>query len=234
VVNLLRERLVRAHGARCESLAVHTPKEMFHVTALANAAQTVPSKEQQAVKEAFEEAFEAASQFAEGSGEGLTSEAFLQAIKSSKNFGRKPRRPKSAAKPLPDAAQKEAERQAAFEKEVEKALAKLHTATDKAGLWESLQTSNVHVEPARNRPPPQQGSSHVRAQFFQVLRTEQSGVMERFIAEAVLDKTKPELNAWLKKYMKSERLRKHPDLQDLQLILRRQLTGNNPTAMLKT
>ncbi|CAE7227353.1 unnamed protein product [Symbiodinium necroappetens] len=65
-------------------------------------------------------------------------------------------------------------------------------------------------------------------------------VMERFIAEAgttrnrpqpenraVLDPLKPDLNAWLQKYMKSDFLRKHPDLQDLQLILRRQLMTKN-------
>lgn len=230
-LNLLRERMIRAHGARCETLAVHTPKEMFKVTANESLQNTLPSKEQQAVKKAFEEAFDAVSQFAEGSGEGLTSEAFIEAIKSSKNFGlqsaKKPK-PKAVPKPLlGGAAAREAARKAAYEKGLEKALAQLHEATQKAGLWESLQTSDVEMEAARSRQPQQMASSHVRAQFLKVLKNEHFMVMERFIAEAVLDPLKPDLNAWLQKYMKSDFLRKHPDLQDLQLILRRQLMTKN-------
>lgn len=232
-LNLLRERMIRAHGARCETLAVHTPKEMFKVTASESLQNTLPSKEQQAVKKAFEEAFDAVSQFAEGSGEGLTSEAFIKAIKSSKNFGlqcaKKPKVPRVVqTKPLlGGAAAREAARKAAYEKGLEKALAQLHEATQKAGLWESLQTSDVEMEAARSRQPQQMASSHVRAQFLKVLKNEHSMVMERFIAEAVLDPLKPDLNAWLQKYMKSDFLRKHPDLQDLQLILRRQLMTKN-------
>ncbi|CAE7226101.1 Scube1 [Symbiodinium microadriaticum] len=166
-LNLLRERMIRAHGARCETLAVHTPKEMFKVTA--NESQvlgtglsekcslqnTLPSKEQQAVKKAFEEAFvrtpDAVSQFAEGSGEGLTSEAFIEAV------------PKPL---LGGAAAREAARKAAYEKGLEKveptavradlrtepdiiaflkALAQLHEATQKAG--------DVEMEAARSRQP---------------------------------------------------------------------------------
>eukprot|EP00439_Symbiodinium_sp_Y106_P035489 s3907_g4.t1 len=70
-------------------------------------------------------------------------------------------------------------------------------------------------------------SAPVLLDLGQVLKNEHSMVMERFIAEAVLDPLKPDLNAWLQKYMKSDFLRKHPDLQDLQLILRRQLMTKN-------
>ena len=226
-VKLLHERLVRTHGARCETLAVHTPKEIFHVTANASLQNTVPSKEQQAVKQAFEKAFDAVSQFAEGSGEGLTSEAFIRALKSSKNFGlqsaKKPK-PKAAPKFVPGSAiAREAERKAAYEKGLEKALVQLHEAAQKAGLWESLQTLDVDREVAKSRQPQQMASSHVRAQFLKVLKNEHSMIMERFIQEACLDPIKPDLNAWLQKYMKSDYLRKHPDLQELQLILRRQM-----------
>ena len=51
--------------------------------------------------------------------------------------------------------------------------------------------------------------------------------MEKFLSDCVLDPDKANLNAWIKKYTGSEKLRKHSELQSLQMILRKQV--KNPT-----
>ena len=117
----------------------------------------------------------------------------------------------------------------AFVENLAKAVAKLKETTQRADLWESLRTGEADaVNAAPSLPPPITSDAHVRARFFKVLKDDPGLLgMEKFLSDCVLDPDKANLNAWIKKYTSSEKLRKHSELQSLQMILRKQV--KNPT-----
>ncbi|CAJ1406902.1 unnamed protein product [Effrenium voratum] len=211
VLTELREKLLRCHDLRSGIAATHTPRDLLKVTASSSVKGAMPTREQQAVKDALSEAFDAVCAYAEGCGEGLS--AATEKVKHKQS---------SSLLSATSTASPE-ERRKAFEQSVAKAVASLEEATKNAGLWESLSTGEApHDAEPRSQPPPVTSTAHVRAQFLQVLKEDGGIGMAKFVTEAVLDPVKGNLNAWIQKYMDSERLRKHSDLQTLQLILRRQ------------
>ena len=204
----------------------------------------------QAVKDALENAFSTACSFATAGGGGGIGASYIEAMKSSpkRPFSHRAR-PARPARPAPSkpkshqshqspGALAEAEREAkeakareakAFVENLAKAVAKLKETTQRADLWESLRTGEADaVHAAPSLPPPITSDAHVRARFFKVLKDDPGMLgMEKFLSDCVLDPDKANLNAWIKKYTGSEKLRKHSELQSLQMILRKQV--KNPT-----
>ena len=141
-------------------------------------------------------------------------------------------RPVRPARALAEREAKEAKAREAkdFVENLAKAVAKLKETTQRADLWESLRTGEADaVNAAPSLPPPITSDAHVRARFFKVLKDDPGLLgVEKFLSDCVLDPDKANLNAWIKKYTSSEKLRKHSELQSLQMILRKQV--KNPRA----
>lgn len=211
VVTLMRDKLQQGHGLRSQVAANQSPKDMLNATANLKLEGAVPSKEQQAVKDALENALDTACSFG-----GSASHRKRHAEKGTRS------------ERVDDAAA-----ESEFEDAVAAAILKLEDATKKADLWESLRTGEAEVSIASSLPPPITSAAHVRARFFKVLK-EDPGLlrMEHFMAQAALDPDKAHLSAWIKKYATSDHLRKHSDLQTLQLLLRRQLKNPQLAARL--
>ena len=184
----------------------------------------------QAVKDALEHAFSTACSFATAGGGGGIGASYIEAMKAS------PKRPLSHRPPVKAKSPKEIEKakaeeakasdlHKAFVEDLQKAVADLQKTTEKTDLWESLRTGEADaVRAAPSLPPPITSDAHVRARFFKVLKDDPSMLgMEKFLSDCVLDPNKANLNAWIKKYTGSEKLRKHSELQSLQMILRKQV-----------
>ena len=200
----------------------------------------------QAVKDALENAFSTACSFATAGGGGGIGASYIEAMKSrpKRPLSHRQARPARPARPVPapqshqshqspraaaERAKEAKAREAAFVENLAKAVAKLKETTQRADLWESLRTGEADaVNAAPSLPPPITSDAHVRARFFKVLKDDPGLLgMEKFLSDCVLDPDKANLNAWIKKYTSSEKLRKHSELQSLQMILRKQV--KNPT-----
>lgn len=253
VLSMIKDKLRRCHDLRSGVAATRSPKDMLSLAVSSSIVGAVPSREQQAVKDALENAFSTACSFATAGGGGGIGASYIEAMKF------RPKRPLShrqarPALPAPRSKPKDqshhshqspralaVEREAkeakeakareakAFVENLAKAVAKLKETTQRADLWESLRTGEADAfHAAPSLPPPITSDAHVRARFFKVLKDDPGLLgMEKFLSDCVLDPDKANLNAWIKKYTSSEKLRKHSELQSLQMILRKQV--KNPT-----
>lgn len=115
------------------------------------------------------------------------------------------------------------ERQA-FDASVAQALKRLELAMEKADLNEALGTQRMKTPVIPSQPPPITSAAHVRARFYHVLKQDPQLLgVEKLFTEAALDPEKGQLNQWIKKYAGRDQLRRHAELQSLQLILWKQL-----------
>lgn len=234
VLSLMKDKLRRCHDLRSGVAATRSPKDMLSLAVSSSIVGAVPSREQQAVKDALENAFSTACSFATAADGGGIGASYIEAMKSSpkRPLSHRQVRPVRPARALAEREAKEAKAREAkdFVENLAKAVAKLKETTQRADLWESLRTGEADaVNAAPSLPPPITSDAHVRARFFKVLKDDPGLLgMEKFLSDCVLDPDKANLNAWIKKYTSSEKLRKHSELQSLQMILRKQV--KNPRA----
>ena len=225
ILTLMREKLQHCHGLRSQVAAQQDPKGMLYATASSKLEGATPSKEQQAVKDALENAFDTACSFAGVAGVAGRPSRHAEKEDDSCDSKENEERDRKTSKD-----RKEADVEDQFLAKLASAITQLEDATKKADLWESLATGEAPFSTTSSQPPPITSAAVVRAHFFKTLK-EDPGLlrMEHFMAQAALDPDKAHLNAWMKRYITKDHLRKHSELQGLQLLLWRQL--KNPELM---
>mmetsp|Transcript_30366 Transcript_30366/g.55063 ORF Transcript_30366/g.55063 Transcript_30366/m.55063 type:complete len:1295 (-) Transcript_30366:124-4008(-) len=230
--NDLRDKFMKRYGKTLTPNPM-TPKALLEAYAADCRKHEKPMSEEEALSNAVAKVFEAVTRYADGFGPGMDGAAIDSLRASSAHGGTAGKRGRLQfqrrgnvlpGQGLHSDQENNLEMKAQFREGLKKALGTLEEATQQAGnlkvAWAGAsEKTPKHTQPIR--PPPVTSAAHLRAQVLQVLNQDSSEAMAKFLHEVQLDPHKGDLNDWIKKLVNSSFMQRHPELQDLQLLVRR-------------